>query len=102
MESRIATRDDVFALVTYMLTSARGCVDEPKLYGPLRLIESISRLVALTENSGLPKDEFLIQAKKRIDLNKHLVMESEEAFTKFLDELLREFTQELKRRNRIE
>ena len=94
--------DEVFALVTYMLTSARGCVDEPKLYGPLRLIEAISRLVALTESSGLTKDDFLANAKKEIDANKHLVMESEEKFTEFIDDLLREFTQELKRRNGIE
>ena len=101
MEGEAAIGDEVFALATYMLTSARGCVDEPKLYGPLRLIEAISRLIALTESAGFPRDEYLIQAKKKIDINKHLVMESEEKFTNFLDEVLREFTQELKRRNRI-
>jgi hypothetical protein len=94
--------DEVFALAIYMLTSARGCVDEPKTYGSLRLIEAISRLVALMESSGFTQDEFLANAKKKIDANKHLVMESEEKFTDFLDNLLREFVQELKRRNRIE
>ena len=102
MDNRTATGDEVFGLATYLLTSARGCVDEPKLYGPLRLVEAISRLVALTETADFAKDEFLIQAKKKIDANKHLVMESEEEFTKFLDSLLREFTQELKKRNDIE
>ncbi len=102
MESDPQTGDDVFALATYMLTSARGCVDEPKLYGPLRLLEAISRLVATMEQSGRPTDQFLVQAKAKIDANKHLVMESEEEFTKFLDLLLRDFTQELKRRNGIQ
>ncbi len=101
MGSETAIRDEVLAVATYMLSGARGCVDEPKLYGPLRLIEAISRLIAMAESAGLPKDEFLIQAKRKIDANKHLVMESEEEFTKFLDDLLRDFTQELKRRNGI-
>jgi hypothetical protein len=102
MDNRTEMGDEVFGLATYLLTSARGCVDEPKLYGPLRLIEAISRLVALTVSTGSAKDEFLIRAKERIDANKHLVMESEEEFTKFLDDMLREFTHELKRRNGIE
>jgi len=102
LESKPGAADEVFELATYMLTSARGCIDEPKLYGPLRLLEAISRLVAMVEESGLPRDEFLIQAKAKIDDNKHLVMESEDEFTRFLDELLREFTQELKKRNGID
>jgi hypothetical protein len=102
MERSSSARDGAFGLATYLLASARGCVDEPKLYGPLRLVEAISRLVALTETADFAKDEFLIQAKEKIDANKHLVMESEEEFTKFLDDLLREFTQELKKRNGIE
>ena len=32
---------DVLKLFSYMITSARGCVDEPKLYGPFRLVDSI-------------------------------------------------------------
>jgi hypothetical protein len=102
MQRKSQGDEEVFALATYMLTSARGCVEEPKLYGPLRLIEAISRLIALTESSGLTQDEFLMRAKMKIDANKHLVMESEEKFTEFLDDLLREFTRELKRRNGIE
>lgn len=101
MGHRTVAGDEVFGLATYLLASARGCVDEPKLYGPLRLVEAISRLVALTESSDFAKDEFLIQAKEKIDANKHLVLESDEEFTKFLDDLLREFTQELKKRNGI-
>lgn len=101
MGRKTVAGDEVFGLATYLLTSARGCVDEPKLYGPLRLVEAISRFVALTESADFAKDEFLIQAKEKIDAHKHLVLESEEEFTKFLDDLLKEFTQELKKRNGI-
>jgi hypothetical protein len=31
-------------LIGYLITSARGLIDEPKSYGPFRLIEGVSRL----------------------------------------------------------
>jgi len=101
MEEKVPARE-VFAIAMYLLTSARGCLDEPKLYGPLRLLEVISRLASLSEHAGtIEKDEFLVQAKSKIDMNKHLVMESEDDFAGFLDALITEFTQELKRRSGI-
>lgn len=102
MENRTLTEERVFGLATYLLTSARGCIDEPRLYGPLRLVEAVSRLISLAEGAdGSTRDEFLFRAKDKIDANKHLVMESEERFVKFLDDLLVEFTQELKKRSGI-
>lgn len=103
MEERHAGNEYVFGLATYLLTSARGCIEEPKLYGPLRLVDAISRLASLSDHAeGVERDEFLLRAKSKIDINKQLVMESEEEFVKFLDSLLREFTAELKKRNDIE
>ncbi len=89
----------IFGLAAYLLTSARGCVDEPKMYGPLRLVDAISRLATISEHARcLGRDEFLQEAKRKIDTNKQLVMESEEEFTKFLDQMIKEFTSELKKR----
>ena len=34
-------------ILTYLATSARGTVYEPKLYGPLRLMEAANRLIHL-------------------------------------------------------
>jgi len=93
----------VFGLTMSLLTSARGCMDEPKVYGPLRLIEALSRLATIPEHAPcIERDEFLAEAKKKIDENKQVVMQSEEEFTKFLDSLVREFTVELKRRNEVD
>ena len=39
--------DFIFGLSVSLLTSARGCIDEPKVYGPLRLIEALSALTAI-------------------------------------------------------
>jgi len=102
-EEPIGGKDFVFNMATYLITSARGCIDDPLLYGPLRLIEALSRLATIPEHAPcIERDEFLVEAKKKIDENKQVVMQSEEEFTKFLDSLVREFTVELKRRNEVD
>jgi hypothetical protein len=78
-------------------------VDEPQLYGPLRLVEALSRLASISEHAPcIEGDDFLLRAKKRIDENESVVMESAEEFTKFLDSLVKEYTVELKRRNAVD
>jgi len=95
--------DFVFGLAVSLLTSARGCIDEPKVYGPLRLVEALSALTTIFDYDIVEKDEFLLNAKNEID-NKLVpaVMQSEEDFTRMLDDLIRRFTIELKKRNQIE
>lgn len=103
MTETIESKEYVYDLATYLLTSARGCIEEPLLYGPLRLIEALSRLATISEHATcIENDEFLLNAKKKIDENKYVVMQSEEEFTQFLDSMIREFTAELKRRNRVD
>lgn len=87
---------EFFDLLCYLLTSARGLVDEPKMYGPFRLVETASRLIFLLEKHGMA-DEFLTREREKIETGKDSVMESEEKFIEFLDELILEFTEELKR-----
>lgn len=95
--------DFVFGLAVSLLTSARGCMDEPKVYGPLRLIEALSALTNIYDYDVLEKDEFLLNAKNEIDSKLvPAVMQSEEDFKKMLDDLIRRFTIELKKRNQIE
>jgi nitroreductase len=89
----------IFELALFLLTAARGCVDEPHIYGPLRLVDAVSRLTKLYSKTDLLKsDDFLIRAQKKIDENELQVMASEEAFVKFIDDLIAEFIDELKRR----
>jgi Family of unknown function (DUF6092) len=86
--------DPFFEHATYLVASARDCLDEPLIYGPLRLVEGVSRLI-----EALPADEFLQQQKRVIDAEKWAVMGDREQFAAWLDELLRQFAAEAKRRN---
>lgn len=89
----------IFEFAVFLLTAARGCVREPHMYGPLRLVDAVSRLTDAFSNSKFLKaDQFLIEAKKKIDENKFTVMASEQEFVKFIDEIIGEFTDELQRR----
>lgn len=45
-------KDDHFKLLAFLITSARGCVDEPVLYGPLRLVDAAARLIDIMEKEG--------------------------------------------------
>jgi len=103
MAEKPPLNDFVFGLAVSLLTSARGCMDEPRVYGPLRLIEALSALTNIFDYGIIEKDEFLLDAKNEIDTKlAPAVMQSEEEFTKMLDDLIRRFTIELKKRNKIE
>jgi len=99
-EKAQSPEEHIFELSLYLLTAARGCVGEPHIYGPLRLVEAISRLVDIYSTTDtIHADPFLQKAKKEIDENKYQVMASEENFIAFMDKLIVEFTDEMKRRN---
>lgn len=83
-----------FELALYLVASARDCLDEPLVYGPLRMIEGVSRLLARDE-----EDQFLARAKETIDREKFKSMGNRDEFAAWLDEILREFAAEAKRRN---
>jgi len=86
--------DPFFDHTLYLVASARDCLDEPLIYGPLRLVEGVSRLI-----EALPDDEFLQEQKRVIDAEKWQVMGDRDQFAAWLDELLRQFAAEAKRRN---
>ena len=83
-----------FELALYLVAAARDCLDEPLIYGPFRMIEGVSKLLA-----AVGPDAFLEGAKEAIDREKHNVMGSREEFSAWLDALLRDFAAEAKRRN---
>ncbi len=74
--------------------SARGCVDEPPLYGPLRLIDAASRLIDIMEEGKA--NNKLLKLKELIEEKKYLVMYDEEEFVKLLDELFKELAKIIK------
>lgn len=90
----------LFDLSVFLATSARGCVEEPHLYGPFRLVDALSRLAELPKYATcLKEDPFLLKMKRVVDEKKFLVVSDTETFKAFLDSLVREFAKELKRRS---
>ncbi len=89
-------RDKLFDLCAYIAASAAGLKDEPKDYGPLRLLEVLSRLAALAaEEYG---DDFLREVAEEADEGGELVLRDREGFYHFLEELVRRFAREAKNR----
>ena len=78
--------DSHFKLLAFLITSARGCVDEPPLYGPLRLIDAAARLIEIMKEEGKATPE-LLELQELIEEKKHLVMYNEKEFIEFLDTL---------------
>jgi hypothetical protein len=76
------------SLISYMLTSARGLVDEPKIYGPSRLVEAAKRLINLAEGCGFydaSVSEVATQIEeRRIDT----LLKGEDEFIRFMDDLI--------------
>jgi hypothetical protein len=100
MEQRITiAEDDVFELLAFLATSARLCVDEPKLYGTFRLVDGASRLLGFVLESDQMEDrQSLQQLKDEIDEKKMLLVADQEGYLKFLDDLTRKVARELKER----
>jgi hypothetical protein len=78
---------EVFALVCYMITSACNLPRENRLYGPYRLIDAASRLIAILEKEGIESAR-LDEIRQRITAGKFTVMEDEATFTAFLEDLV--------------
>ncbi|MFQ6076214.1 MAG: DUF6092 family protein [Candidatus Bathyarchaeia archaeon] len=92
--------DLLFELALFLLTSARGSIDEPQAYGTVRLLEALSRLIELTHHvEGLKEDRFLNRVKEEVNDKKLNILFSNRAeFIRFLDELILKFVDELERR----
>lgn len=87
--------DEFFVLLAFLVTSARNCVEEPKLYGPFRLVDGASRLIEILEGAGIA-DEFLVEMRGKIDGGKYSVMGDKDEFIKFLDDLTLDFADKLR------
>ena len=86
----------LFELIGYMLTSARGLVNEPPIYGPFRLVDGVSRLCTLLENEASQYKNFFSMIKKKIDEKKFTVITDEDTFIGMIDEVVLDYTKRLK------
>ncbi len=83
---KIKYEQGMIDFIAYMVTSARNLLDEPDKYGPLRLMEGVSRLCALLSEYGFTDNEFLLELKENIDQRKFSVMTDMEDFVDLMDE----------------
>jgi hypothetical protein len=92
------SKEYLFEIASFLIYSAKGCLREPKAYGPLRLLQTFSLIAEIPECiSGIPKDEFLLKMKKEIDENILKDMDERE-FEEFVSELSLEVAREIKKR----
>jgi len=91
--------DYLFEIAVFLATSAQGCLGEPPLYGPFRLLDALGKLADFPEYAtGLSPDPFLKEIKAIVDEKKFLVMYDVDGFKKAIDEIVRKFSKELKKR----
>jgi Family of unknown function (DUF6092) len=95
----VSEESPLFGPATYLVASARDCLDGPIAYAALRMVETVSRLVEASGDLPGGRDPFLVRAREQIEAEKHGVMADREQFVAWLDRLLAEFAAEAKRRN---
>lgn len=86
-------RDELLLLVGFMLTSARGLMEEPKSYGPSRLLDAAGRVLDMMEEHGM-LDQSLQEIKAHIDDERFGPMD-DEGFVARLDELAVNWTESI-------
>ena len=79
---------DIMKLFSYIATSARGCIDEPKIYGSFRLVEIMSKLFWMLKSNNLVANEKLNRIIDKIDEKKYVCVKDEEKFIGLLDEVI--------------
>jgi hypothetical protein len=76
---------DAELLLAYILSSAAGCVKEPKIYGAFRLAETAERLILLFAKHKVLVDKDMIDIAEQIASGKLLCMNDMAGFVSMLD-----------------
>ncbi len=87
-------RGKIIDLLGFLLTSAHGLFDEPKSYGPLRLVDAAGRLLEISADAGL-NDDFLNSIRNTIDVIRY---ESPLVDRDILDEIIAMYARSLRLR----
>ena len=95
----VLTEENLYEILSFLVSSAHLCVKEPRFYGTFRLIDAACRLVEFSlESELLKEDQFLHKFKAYADENKLLLMTDEGAYFEFLEDATRQMAKEMKRR----
>lgn len=78
-------QNDYFELLVYMITSAAGLEGEPRIYGPLRMIEASQRLCSLILEND-PENQNLRELIELIENGKGKTMSDENGFYQMLQD----------------
>ncbi len=81
-------RNSIVKMFAYIITSARGCIDEPKIYGSFRLVDSASKLFYLLKENGLINDKEIEKIINKIDEKKYSCMSDEQEFIDMIDDVI--------------
>ena len=92
------TEEEMYELLSFLVSSAQLCVSEPKMYGTFRLIDGASRMLGFALEGSDGDDEFLPEFKKFIDDHKLSMMTDEEGYIEFLHEASRLTARQMKHR----
>jgi len=90
----------LFEIGAFLISSAKGCLWEPKLYGPLRLLTAFSKIALLPDYAPcLKRDEFLLNLREEIEERIiPLVSSDPEKFEQFIKDLSLKLAKEIKKR----
>ena len=89
-------RGPLFELVVYLVSCSRLSLEEPTIHGSFRLIEGAARLIEALDPDGA--DEYLARTRALIEQNKLLMIDHQDEYQRWLDELLRQIVAEAKLR----
>jgi hypothetical protein len=83
----VLTQDQANDLISFLLSSAEITIKEPIHYGPLRLVDAVSRMIGFMEaNGAVAEGDFLADLKEEIDVKKQWCMWDKPGFYNFLRE----------------
>lgn len=82
----------ILDFVGYVLTASRALYKEPQSYGPMRLVDTLTKAVQLLEDAGV-RDESIEGSLAVIRENRWQVTSNPEAFGAALDEAISRLVQ---------
>jgi hypothetical protein len=95
----VVSEQDAFRLIAYLLTAAELHVDEPPIYGTLRLVTATSQLIdAMLKHVPQEESDLYREWNGELIEKRDLIMSDRDEYVRFLSGMSRRVAEELKRR----
>lgn len=79
---------EVISIICFLAVSARELMNDPKIYGPMRLMETTQRLIEMAEKCGVRNELFTEVAKRIEEAPLNDLPNSEDEFSQFMNDLI--------------